>query len=100
MRPGNKSRSVGRDSFRKEQLLPPLLLVERRLHPEVCCAQQNAFCEGRNTLDIEFFDRLGVMINLGDRQLLAQLIALTAKAGKELTSCELWGAVTGPPPWG
>ena len=30
-----ESISVVRDSFREEQLLQPLLVVERRLHPEV-----------------------------------------------------------------
>jgi hypothetical protein len=32
----NKAISVERDSIRKEQLLEPLTLVERRLHPQIC----------------------------------------------------------------
>ena len=31
----NKAVSVKRDSFRKEQLLEPQALLERRLHPEI-----------------------------------------------------------------
>jgi len=40
-----QSRSVERNSVRKEQLLEPLALFERRLHPEVDRARQNAFRE-------------------------------------------------------
>ena len=41
----NKAVSVERDSIRKEQLLEPLTLVERRLHPQIGRARQNPFCE-------------------------------------------------------
>ena len=41
----NKAFSVERDSVRKEQLLEPLALFERRLRPQVGGARQNALCE-------------------------------------------------------
>jgi hypothetical protein len=40
----NRCRYVERDSFGKEQVLKPLLLIERGLHPQVRRARQNAFC--------------------------------------------------------
>ena len=41
----NKADSVERNSGGKEQLLEPLPLFERCLHPEVIGARENAFCE-------------------------------------------------------
>ncbi len=52
----NKRISVERDSVRKEQLLEPLPLVERRLHPQICGAWQNAFREREDALHVEFFE--------------------------------------------
>ena len=46
----NKAFSVERDSVWKEELLEPLPLFERRLHPEVIGARQNAFCERQDAL--------------------------------------------------
>jgi hypothetical protein len=55
-----ESTFVERDSVRKKQLLQPLLMVERSLlHPNV-----------------EFVWRLGVMVDLDERQLRAQAVAL------------------------
>ena len=52
--------SVERDSIRKEQLLEPLTLVERRLHPQLGRARQNPFCERRDAFYVEFIDLAGV----------------------------------------
>jgi hypothetical protein len=41
----NKAVSVERDSLWKEQMLEPLALLKRRLHPQIGGARQNAFCE-------------------------------------------------------
>ena len=71
-----KSISVERDPFREKQLLEPLFLIQRRLHPKVRGARQNAFCERQDALYVEFFDRFGVVVNLGERQFLAQFVAL------------------------
>jgi hypothetical protein len=49
-----QSLSVERDSVWKEQLLEPLSLFERRLHPQVGSARQNAFCECQDALYVEF----------------------------------------------
>ena len=57
--------SVERDSVGEEQQLKPLLVVERRLHPQVGGARQNAFCERQDALYVEFVDGLGVMVDLG-----------------------------------
>ncbi|MDF2758811.1 MAG: hypothetical protein K0S99_1443, partial [Thermomicrobiales bacterium] len=42
---------VERNSLRKEQLLEPLALLERRLHAQVGGARQNAFCERQDALE-------------------------------------------------
>ncbi len=52
----NKAISVECNSVWKEQLLEPLSLIERRLHPEVGGARQNAFCEGQDAFHVEFFE--------------------------------------------
>ncbi len=59
----NKAFSVERDSVRKEQLLEPLPLFERRLHPEVGGARQNAFCERQDALYVEFIELAGVTVD-------------------------------------
>ena len=56
----NKAISVERDSLRKEQLLEPLALIERRLHPQIGRARQNPFCERQDALYVEFFELVGV----------------------------------------
>jgi hypothetical protein len=56
----NKAISVERDSIRKEQLLEPLTLVERRLHPQIGRARQNPFCERQDAFYVEFIDLAGV----------------------------------------
>jgi hypothetical protein len=58
----NKPIFVKRDSVGKEQLLEPLALVERRLHPEVRGARQNAFRKRQDALHVEFFELAGVMV--------------------------------------
>ncbi len=73
----NKAISVERDSVRKEQLLEPLTLVERRLHPQVGGARQNAFCERQDAFYVEFIELAGVPVNPGERELLAQLLGVT-----------------------
>ena len=52
----NKAVSIERDSVWKEQLLEPLALFERRLHPQVGGARQNAFCERKDALHVEFIE--------------------------------------------
>jgi hypothetical protein len=52
----NKAFSVERNSVGKEQLLEPLALLERRLHPQVCGARQNTFCERQDAFHVEFFE--------------------------------------------
>jgi len=37
-------------------LLEPLSLIERRLHPEVGGARENAFCERQDAFYVEFFE--------------------------------------------
>src|SRR5213080_2210231 len=69
-----ESIAVVRNSFRKEQLLQSLLVVEGRLDPQVWCARQNTFCERQDALYVEFVDRFGVPINLRERQFLAELV--------------------------
>jgi hypothetical protein len=71
-----KANSVVRDPFRKEQLLQPLLVVKRRLDPQVRGTRKNAFREGQDALYVEFVDGLGVVVDLGERQLLAEPVAL------------------------
>ena len=48
--------SVERDSFQKEQLLEPLALFERCLHPQVRRARQNTFCKRQDALYVKFFE--------------------------------------------
>ena len=52
----NKAVSVERNSDWKEQLLEPLPLFERRLHPQVCGTRQDAFCEREDAFHVEFFE--------------------------------------------
>ena len=47
-------------------------------------ARQNPFSEGRDALYVEFIDGLGVTVDLGERQFLAQLVALPAVPGDAL----------------
>jgi hypothetical protein len=42
--------------------LEPLALVERRLHPEVRGARQNAFRKRQDALHVEFFELAGVTV--------------------------------------
>ena len=51
-------------------------MIQRRLHPKVRGARQNAFCERQDALYVEFFHRFGVVVDLGERQFLAQFVAL------------------------
>lgn len=72
-----ESISVERDALGEKQQLQPLLVVKRGLHPHVCGARQDAFCERQDVLlGVEFVDRLGVVVDLCERQLLAQPVAL------------------------
>jgi len=56
--------------------MQPLLVVERRLHSLVGCARQDPLCERQNALHVEFLDSICVVVDLGQRQLLAPLVAL------------------------
>jgi hypothetical protein len=47
------------------------------LDPQVRSSRQNPFCERQDALYVEFFDRLGLVVDLRERQFLAQLVALT-----------------------
>ena len=64
----NNPFSVERDSVGKEQLLEPLPLFERRLHPQVGGARQNTFCERQDALHVEFIELAG-----GDRSIRASV---------------------------
>jgi hypothetical protein len=55
-RGSNKAISVEHHSIRNEQLLKALPLFERRLHPQVRGARQNALCECQNAFHVEFFE--------------------------------------------
>jgi len=50
----NKLFSVERYTITEEQLLQPLFLIERGLHPEVRRPRRNAFCERQDALHVEF----------------------------------------------
>jgi hypothetical protein len=67
----NKALSVERDSVWKEQLLEPLPLFKRCLHPQVGGARQNAFCEGQGALYVEFVALAGVTVDPSECELLA-----------------------------
>ena len=68
--------SVERNSPRKEQSLEPLPLFERRLHPEVGCARQDALSECQDALRVEFLDLGGMAVHAQQRELLAQLLGV------------------------
>jgi hypothetical protein len=72
----NKAVSVERDSVWKEQLLEPLPLFERCLHPQLGGARQNAFCERQDALYVEFIELAGVTVYPGERELLAQFLGV------------------------
>ena len=63
LRRSNKAISVERDSIRKEHLLEPLTLVERRLHPQIGRARQDPFCERQDAFYVEFIDLAGVPVD-------------------------------------
>ena len=66
-----QSRFHERNSVRKEQLLEPLTLLERRLHPEVGGTRQNAFRECQDALYVEFIELPRVTVDPSERELLA-----------------------------
>ena len=72
----NKSFSVERNPVREEQLLQPLLLIQRSLNPQVRRPRQNTFCEGEDALYVELIELHGVSVDLRERELLAQPVAL------------------------
>jgi hypothetical protein len=61
-RGSTKSISVERDSFREEQLLQSLFVVERRLHPQVRGTRQNALRKRQDAFHVKFVDCLGVVV--------------------------------------
>jgi hypothetical protein len=63
-------RSRRRDSFRKEQLLEPLSLVEGSLHPEVGGARQNTLCECEDAIHVEIVDLFAVSVHTQQREVL------------------------------
>jgi hypothetical protein len=73
----NKPISVEAHSIREEQLLEALSLIERRLHPQVRGTRQHALCEGQDALYVELFEFAGVLVDLQQRELLAQLVFVT-----------------------
>jgi hypothetical protein len=73
-----ESNSVVRDPLGEKQLLQALAVVERRLDPEVRDARQDAFRERQDAFYVEFLDRLRVVVDLRQRQFLAELVALAA----------------------
>jgi hypothetical protein len=73
----NKPISVEPHSIREEQLLEALSLIERRLHPQVRGTRQHALCEGQDALYVELFEFAGVLVDLQQRELLAQLVFVT-----------------------
>ena len=56
--------------------MEPLPLIERRLHPQVGGARQNAFCERQDALYVEFIELAGVTVHAGERELLAQFLGV------------------------
>ena len=56
--------------------MEPLPLLERRLHPQVGGARQNAFCERQDALYVEFIELAGVTVDPGERELLAQFLGV------------------------
>ena len=58
-------------------MLEPLALFERRLHPQVGGARQNAFCKRQDAFYVEFFEQAGVTVDPGERELLAQFLGVT-----------------------
>jgi hypothetical protein len=48
-------------------------LVERRLAPTGLMRAADAFCEGQDALYVEFVDGLAMVVDLSERQLLAEL---------------------------
>ena len=53
-----------------------LLLIQRRLYPQIRRPRQNALCERQDALYVEFFDFDSVSVDLCERELLTQLGAL------------------------
>ena len=72
----NKLFSVERYTITEEQLLQPLFLIERGLHPEVRRPRQNAFCERQDALHVEFLKVDGMFVDLRERELLAEPVSL------------------------
>ena len=70
----NKAISAEHHTIREEQLLEPLSLFERRLHPQVRRPRQDALCEAQNALHVELSEFVGVLVDLQERELLAQLV--------------------------
>jgi hypothetical protein len=52
----NKSFSVECNPVREEQLLQPLLLIQRRLDPQVRRPWQDTLCEGEDAFYVEFIE--------------------------------------------
>jgi len=67
---------AARPPVRKEQLLEPLALFERRLHPEIGRARQNAFRKRQDAFHVEFFELPGVTVDPGEREFLAQFLGV------------------------
>ena len=64
--PGVQYQVRGGDRIRR--FLKPLRVGERRLHPEVECARQNAFVERQDALYVGLIDGLMVKFSYGERQ--------------------------------
>ena len=68
----NKAVSVERDSVWKEPLWEPLAPFERRLHPQVGGAREDAFCERQDAFYVEFIEWARVRDDWRERELLAE----------------------------
>ena len=56
--------------------MEPLPLFERRLHPQIDGARQNAFCEREDAFHVEFFELAGVTVDPDERELFAQFLGV------------------------
>jgi hypothetical protein len=77
-------------------LLEPLPLFERGLHPQVCGARQNPFCERQDAFHVEFFDLGGVAVvgldvdgALEEERLVQTVELFLDGLGRTLGNCDL-----------
>jgi hypothetical protein len=70
----NEAVAIERHSLGEEQMLEPVALLQRGLHPEVRGTRQDTLGERQDALDVEFVELRGVPVHAEQRELLAQLL--------------------------